>query len=122
MRLYCMKTRFQISTVSSPGPLTYSRLLKFGSSGWAEVVIDLAVRPAGPRFSHLPEIVLAAETQNALGLRADLHPQRGRLVIRRDFIIAFEHCKPHPFGIELPLIDQQIPGEADRVLFEVIAE
>jgi hypothetical protein len=48
---------------------------------FARVVIDLGVRPARPRVAHLPEIVLLAETKDALARHAGLDPQLHRLVI-----------------------------------------
>ena len=45
-----------------------------------------------------------------------------RLVVGRDLVVAFEDGEPEPLGLEAVDVDQQLPGEADRVFLEVIAE
>jgi hypothetical protein len=88
----------------------------------AEVVVDLRVGAAGAGLGHLPEVVLAAEAEDALGARADLLPQRDGLLVGRHFVVAREDREPKALRVELQFVDQEVPGEADRVLLEVVAE
>ena len=88
----------------------------------AAVVVDLAARPARTWHSHRPEVVGHAAPLNALSRDADhVMPDRGRLVV------VLVDSRPQQFGIEaiaagLNRTRQQLPGERDCPLFEVVAE
>ena len=84
-----------------------------------QVHVDLAVRPRRPRVRHLPEVVLVAETVDALSRNpGHLPPELARFVVgvvdgdvdplRRDPQPLFPG---HPF-----------PGVADGILLEVVTE
>ncbi len=115
-RSNCMKTRFQISSVSSPGPLTSAAA--FPARLVAPVVVELRARPARPRFAHRPEVVLLAEAQDPRGGKVPFPELRGLVVLGID-------GRPQPRGIEsvalLP-VRHELPGEPDRLVLEVVAE
>src|SRR5262249_26120642 len=84
----------------------------------AAEVMDLRAGPARSRVPHRPEVLALAEPQDPL-LRQPLLPeQRGLVVLRVD-------RRPEALRIEavalLP-VGQELPGEGDGVLLEVIAE
>src|SRR5215213_2455879 len=74
------------------------------------------------RLAHLPEIVFAAEAQDAFARRADLLPKAFGIFIRRHFRVAFVNREPQPLRIEFQLINQQFPGQLNRVFLEVVAK
>jgi len=45
-----------------------------------------------------------------------------RSLIRRHAVAAFEDAEPEPLHFQAPDVDDEIPGEPDRVFLEVIAE
>ena len=118
-RLYCMKTRFQISIVVSPGSIDQIDAIEVGIFRMlAEVIVDFRVWTARTGLSHLPEIILAPEAQNPLRSCAHLFPERSCFVVRRNFFVAAKDSEPQSFGIELEFIDEKIPGKLDRVLLK----
>ena len=58
----------------------------------------------------------------AVARRADLLPERRGLLVGRDFVVALEDGEPEAARVEAVLVDEQVPGEADGVLLEVVAE
>jgi hypothetical protein len=88
----------------------------------AVVVEDFAARAARAGFAHLPKVVGAAARfvtdADDLFFRNThfLVPQVERLVVGR------VHGDHQPRGIDLQSAGHEIPGEADRVFLEVIAE
>ena len=82
-----------------------------------EVDEDLAARSAGAGLAHGPEVVLLAAAVDALGRQAgELRPEVEGLVVL--FIDGGEQ----PVGGQAPDPGHQVPGEADGVLLEVVAE
>src|SRR5690606_12184130 len=82
-----------------------------------EVEVDLRARAARPRLTHLPEVVLVAETEDALGRQpGDLLPELRGLVVR------VVHGGPEPLARQRVLLGEQLPRERDRVPLEVVAE
>ncbi len=53
---------------------------------------------------------------------AETPPDLVGLVVSRDALFALEDRRDQPLGIELPLLGQQLPGQRNRVLLEVVAE
>src|SRR5205085_2023971 len=77
----------------------------------------LRARPAGSGISHCPEIIGGRNPDNAIVAEArDLLPEVGRLVvgvIDRDKELVL---------LEAKILGDQVPGQLDRALLEVIAE
>src|SRR5207244_10875015 len=84
--------------------------------------VDLRARAARTGVAHLPEVVLAAEAEDALGTRADLDPQPRRLLVGGGVRVAFENAEPEPLGIELGDVGDELPGELHGVFLGVAAE
>jgi hypothetical protein len=89
------------------------------------VVEDLGARAARAGVGHLPEVVrhvlrlarLVADANAALGGHADvLGPEVVRLVV------VDVHRGPELFLRQPVDLGQQLPGEADRIALEVVAE
>src|SRR5919106_2584048 len=89
------------------------------------VIEDLAARAARAGVGHLPEIVrlvllsagLVADANDALARNADhLGPELEGLVV------GLVHRGPEALGSETIDVREELPGEADRVLLEVVAE
>ena len=88
------------------------------------VVVHLGVGAARPRTAHGPEVLGAREEDDALGRLSHLHP-----VPVRDFVLAEaelgipgEDADPETLGIELQMLEHELPRELDRALLEVLAE
>ena len=88
----------------------------------AHGVMNFAARAAGACVAHLPEVVLAPETQDALFRRADLFPERDGLFVCGHFLVALEDGEPQARRVKTVLVDEQVPGVADGVFLEVVAE
>ena len=83
----------------------------------AMVVEDLRAGPARAVVAHRPEIVLGRDADDAaLGQAGDLLPQVERLVV------GVIDGGGQPVGAEPPLLGEQVPGELDRAVLEIIAE
>src|SRR5204862_653104 len=82
-----------------------------------QIDVDLRAWATGPRVGHLPEVVLVAEAIDPRRRQpGDLLPQRERLVVR------VVHRDAKQRGIDRELAGDQLPGEANRVSLEVVAE
>src|SRR5215831_724304 len=93
----------------------------------AVVVEDLGARAAGAGVAHLPEIVGAAAPPSIVRVVADAHDlvrrQADHLVPEFEgFVVGLVDRDHESRGIDLQRVRDEIPGEADRVLLEVIAE
>ncbi|GAA2917732.1 hypothetical protein GCM10020221_12420 [Streptomyces thioluteus] len=103
-------------------PLVVDGRAALGAELGAAVVVDLGAGAAGAGDAHGPEVVLLAQALDALGGDAD-------------------HVAPDPLGLVVVLVDgdpellgveteaavghrggQQLPGELDRALLEVVTE
>ncbi len=83
----------------------------------AVVVEDLRARAARPGLAHRPEIVGGIDAHDALvGQAGDLLPQRPRLVV------AGEDGGDQPLAWQLEFLGDQIPGELDGAVLEIVAE
>src|SRR6185312_14283035 len=83
----------------------------------AMVVEYLGTGPAWAIVAHRPEIVLGRDLDDpAVGKTADLLPQAERLVI------GVIDGSGQPAGAQPPLLGDQVPGELDRAVLEIIAK
>src|SRR5579864_2534973 len=89
----------------------------------SQVIVDFRARTAGPRLTHLPEVVAHPQLEDAVR-RDDRAPAVIGLGIAGDALLlgAFENR-----DVELVLRDaevdgDQLPGPGDGLLLEVIAE
>jgi hypothetical protein len=86
------------------------------------VVVELAARAARAGRAGLPEVVLAAEADDALGGYALAEPELARLIVAGHLVVAGEDRDPHLVGVHLPRAADERPRELDRAGLEVIAE
>ena len=119
-RSNCMNTRFQISIQRSPSASGGAR--RAARNVRAMVVEDFGARTAGAGVAHLPEVVGAAAR-----LVADAHDlvfrHAGFLVPEVEgFIVGGVHRDHEARRIDLQRAGDEVPGEADGVLLEVVAE
>ena len=83
----------------------------------AVIVEDFRARPARPGFAHGPEIVGAGDADDLLlGQAGDLFPELERLVV---VDIDRDH---QPIGRHAEFLGDQVPGQLDGALLEVVAE
>ena len=83
----------------------------------AMIVENLRAGPARAVVAHRPEIVLGRDADDpAFGQAGDLLPQIERLVV------GVIDRRRQPVGAEAPFLRQQVPGELDRAVLEIIAE
>ncbi len=87
----------------------------------AAEVVDLRAPAARTGVAHRPEVVGRAELDDAVG-RHEIQPPRIRVVVARDAVLALEDRREELVLLESPLLRQQLPGERDRVVLEVVAE
>ena len=124
-RSYCMKTRFQISRKRPPSASSSNSSLPMisGVPPFArlpfEIDVDLGARTARTGVAHLPEVVLVAQTVDAVvGKPGDLAPERPGLGVR------MMHRDPQPLRVDpqIPGTGHELPREGDRIALEVVAE
>ena len=83
----------------------------------AMVVENLRARTAGTKLAHRPEIVRACDADDLLvGEASDLPPQR------RCLIVVGIDGDQEALLVELKVLGEQLPGEQDRLLLEIVAE
>ena len=81
------------------------------------IVEDFRAGSARPGIPHLPKIVRGRDTNDlAVGNAGDLLPKIER------FIVVMINRDQEPFGIKPELFGHEVPGELDRIGFEVVAE
>ena len=86
------------------------------------VVVELAARAARSGRTGLPEVVLAAEADDALGGHALGKPELARLVVAGHLVVAGEDRDPHLVGVHLPRATDERPRELDGAGLEVVAK
>ena len=89
------------------------------------VVENLAAGTAGTRVGHLPEVIALVFRTSGLVADADAAPFRHADLLRPEivgFVVLVIHRRPQALRRQLVLPGQQVPGIADRVALEVIAE
>ncbi len=111
-----MKTRFQSSRKRSL-PASMRASGRPGSDVRAEVVVELRARPAGARVAHGPEIVLLPEAEDPAGRDPDVvgPDPVGLVVLRVD-------RRVEPVRRQAENAGDELPGEADRLALEIVAE
>jgi hypothetical protein len=134
-RSNCMNTRFQISRKRpASAPSTNASVVKSARPSSVhspaapggkrkscrerrEVDVDLGARAARARVGHLPEVVAAPEPVDPrVGQPGDLAPQGARLVV------LVEDAHAQVLARHAQLAGDELPGEADRVALEIVAE
>src|SRR5256885_6821499 len=81
------------------------------------IVKDLAARAARAGVAHGPEVGSFPEAREALRTDADvLQPDV------RGFVIVAVHRAPQPRRIESQGVDEEIPGEMNRLALEIVPE
>jgi hypothetical protein len=85
-------------------------------------VVDLRAPAARPGVAHLPEVVVLAELEDAIGRDAERPPDVVRLGVARDAVLALEDRDDHLVRVELPDAGQQLPRKGQRFGLEVVAE
>ncbi len=95
--------------------------LRIGAAAAAHEV-DLRAAAARAGVAHLPEVVVGAELEDAVGRHAKAAPDVVGLVVARDAVLALEDRHDQLVGRHLPDVGQQRPREGQRLLLEVVAE
>ena len=122
LRLYWMKTLFQISITRGSSPLTTVGPPVL--SGRA-VDVDLGARAARAGLAHLPEVVLAAVVDVVVGQAGDFLPEVGGLVVARDAVRrrrlrSTVTCRR--VGSSFQTLVSSSHDHLDRLALEVVAE
>src|SRR5271163_4272520 len=95
-----------------------ARVIFFGAAGGiASVDADLRARTAWAGLSHLPEIFLVAELQDAVGRE---HAHREPDVL--GFLVVLVHGRIEELGIDSPDLGDELPMPLDRFLLVVVTE
>ena len=83
----------------------------------AVIVEDFRTRAAGTGVAHGPEIIMRGDADDALvGQAGDLLPETGRIVV------GMIDGDEKPRGIEAELPRDQVPGQFDGDILEIVAE
>src|SRR4029453_8910178 len=90
----------------------------------APVVEELGVRPARAGAADRPEVVGAPEPDDSLGRHAHAltEDHRGLVLTEAELWIAGEDAAPEPVGVDLHVVEDELPSELDRALLEVLAK
>ncbi len=87
----------------------------------AAEVVDLRAAAARTGVTHLPEVLGQAKLGDARR-RHELRPAGEGLIVTGNSGFALEHRREQPIGIEVPRGGEQLPGEANRLVLEVVAK
>ena len=107
------------SGVSVPSALrsnSMNTLFQISISGSVPVprdVVDLRAAAARAGVAHLPEVVVGAELEDAVGRHAKLPPDVVGLVVARDAVLALEDRHDQPVRRHLPDVGQQLQANGD---------
>ena len=90
----------------------------------AAVEVELRAGAAGTGRPALPEVVLAAEADDALVGDADAAPDLDRLLVgaEAELLVAAEDGDPDPLRVDAEALGRELPAPGDRLLLEVVAE
>ena len=90
----------------------------------AAVVEELGVRPARAGAADRPEVVRAVEPHDPLGRHAFRLPEPDRLFVlaEPELGVAGEDGDPEAIGVDLHVVEDELPREVDRAFLEVLAE
>jgi hypothetical protein len=88
------------------------------------VVVHLCVGTAGAGAADRPEVLGPRQEHDALGRLADLFPLaiRDLVLAEPELGIAGEDADPAPLRVELQMVEDELPGELDRAVLEVLPE
>src|SRR5919109_1088334 len=94
------------------------------ADAFAAVVEKLGVGAARPGPADRPEVVGAPEADDPLGRHADLLPEahRGLVLAEAELRVARENGDPEAVGVDLHVLEDELPRELDRAVLEVLAE
>ena len=95
--------------------------LRIGA-GAAAHEVDFRAAAARAGVAHLPEVVVRAELEDAIGRHAQPAPDVVGLGVARDAVLALEDRHDQPIRRHLPEVGQQGPRERQRLFLEVVAE
>jgi hypothetical protein len=90
----------------------------------AAVEVELRAGAAGADRPALPEVVLAAEADDALVGDANAAPDLNRLLVRAEpeLLVAAEDGDPDPLRVHAEALGRELEPHRDRLLLEVVAE
>src|SRR5439155_24277284 len=105
------------------GPLAPERALReVIRAPLAEIEVDLAARPAGPRAARRsPEVVRPPQRDDVIRRQPDLLPQRDRIFVARQIPLARADRGVEPRPGHSERLGHELPGEGDRLRLEVRA-
>ncbi len=88
------------------------------------IEVELRAGAAGADRPALPEVVLAAEADDALVGHADPAPDLDRLLVgpEPELLVAAEDGDPDPLRVHAEALGRELPAPGDRLLLEVVAE
>ena len=121
---YSMKTRFQNSRKRSQRVQPGLAVGLAAAGLLAPVVVDLRVGPARARAADRPEVLRRRQRHDPLGGHADLQPEVDRDLVGAELQlgVAGVHAHPDPVPVELQPVPDELGGEVDRTVLEVLAE
>jgi hypothetical protein len=92
--------------------------------GLPQVVVDLRAGAAWALVAHLPEVVLHVSRQDVVLGHANALPELAGLQVRLETagLVALEVCDVQALGVNAVDRCEQLPGEANGLLLEVIAK
>jgi len=107
----------EVPELEEPVTVRVVQRTPFGTEARASVDVNLGTRPARTGFTHLPEVVLVAESLDAAHRHAHLLvPDRLRLVV------AFVNGDPQLVAVEAEDLCHEVPRPRNRVFLEVVTE
>src|SRR5882762_3517606 len=107
----------QVPDLYIPVPLLLGRARRTAGDARSVVIEDLAARAARAGVAHGPEVGGFPQAREALRTDADvLQPDVGGLVI------VAVHRAPQPRRVESQGVDEEIPGQMNRLALEIVAK
>ena len=88
------------------------------------VIEELRVGAARARAADRPEVVGATEADDPLRRHSDLLPEPDRIFVlaEAELGVACEDGDPEVVGVDPHVVEDELPGELDRTLLEVLTE
>ncbi len=90
-----------------------------GAKGGAPVEVDLGAGPAGPGVAHGPEVLVVVEPHALDALLRDRRQVEPELL---GLVVGVVHRDPEELRVEAEPLSDQLPGQLDGTLLEVVAE
>ncbi len=107
----------QVPELHVPIAMRIAERTTLGAERRTAVDVDLAARPAWAGVAHLPEVVLVAESLDALHRNADLLVPDGL-----GFVVAVVDGNPQQVSVDAECLGCQLPAPRDDLALEVVAE